>query len=94
MTPRWQVAGVVVGLAGSVLFFSSGLRGGEPLGIGIVLVGLAGFALFGVLGRGMARTQEISTLSLTAVPLAFGGGILLLIALPLEGWPQLPTAAL
>jgi drug/metabolite transporter (DMT)-like permease len=41
----------------------------------------------------VAREQEVGTLSLTAIPLAFGGGFLLLIALPLEGWEQLPVEA-
>ncbi len=90
---RWQIIGVIVGLTGSLIFFSSGLKGGEPLGIAIVLVGLVGFAAFGILGRGVARDQEVGTLPLTAIPLAFGGGLLLLIALILEGWPQLPLQA-
>lgn len=90
---RRQLLGVVVGLGGSLFFFSPGLAGGESAGIGIVLVGMAGFVLFAVLGRSMARAQAVGTLSLTAVPLAFGGGALLLIALPIEGWPQLPLAA-
>ena len=90
---RWQIIGVIVGLTGSLIFFSSGLKGGEPLGIVIVLVGLVGFAAFGILGRGVARVQEVGTISLTAVPLAFGGALLLLIAIPLEGWPQLPLQA-
>jgi drug/metabolite transporter (DMT)-like permease len=55
---RWQIVGVVVGLVGSVLFFSPGLRGGEPLGIGIVLAGLAGFAAFGILGRAWPANRK------------------------------------
>ena len=74
-------------LAGSVLFFSAGLQAGEPLGLGIVVVGLIGFLFFGILGREVAREQKVDTLSLTAIPLAFGGGLLLLVALPLEGLP-------
>jgi drug/metabolite transporter (DMT)-like permease len=84
---RRQIMGVVVALTGSVLFFSTGLRVGEPLGLGIVAVGLLGFLFFGILGREVAREQKVDTLSLTAIPLAFGGGLLLLVALPLEGLP-------
>jgi drug/metabolite transporter (DMT)-like permease len=84
---RRQIIGVMVALAGSVLFFSSGLRVGEPLGLGIVAVGLLGFLFFGILGREVAREQKVDTLSLTAIPLAFGGSLLLLVALPLEGLP-------
>jgi len=35
-----------------------------------------------------ARAQKVDTLALTAIPLALGGGLLLLIALPLEGLPH------
>lgn len=84
---QWQIVGVVVVLGGSGLFFSSGLRSGEPLGMAIVAIGLMGFLFFGILGREIARDQKVDTLALTAIPLAFGGGLLLVVALPLEGLP-------
>ena len=89
----WQVVGLMITLVGGALFFSPGLESGEPLGIAIVSIGLFGFAAFGVLGRAVARDQQTDTLWLTAVPLAFGGGLLLLIALPLEGLPPLSGSA-
>lgn len=85
---RVQLAGVAIALVGSILFFSPGLSAGDPVGIGVVTVGLIGFALFGILGRQVARDRQVDTLSLTALPLAFGGGLLLVIAFPLEGLPQ------
>ncbi len=85
---RVQLAGVAIALAGSILFFSPGLSAGDPVGIGVVTVGLIGFALFGILGREVARDRQVDTLSLTALPLAFGGGLLLVIAFPFEGSPQ------
>ncbi|MBN2385747.1 MAG: EamA family transporter [Anaerolineales bacterium] len=91
--PSWlQTAGIVATLAGTGLFFSTGLRAGEPLGIAILSIGLLAFTLFGLLGRSAARDREVDTLALTAVPLAFGGGLLLLIALPLEGLPRASPA--
>jgi drug/metabolite transporter (DMT)-like permease len=36
----------------------------------------------------VVRGQKVDTLSLTAIPLALGGGCLLLVALPLEGLPH------
>jgi drug/metabolite transporter (DMT)-like permease len=90
---RRQVLGVVVCLAGGYFFFLPGLQAGEPRGILIVLLGTIGFALFSILGREIARDQLVDTLPLTGIPLAFGGGILLAIALPLEGLPRFnPTA--
>jgi len=91
---RWQVFGVIVSLLGSVLFFSSGLQSGEPIGIVIVFVGLIGFMLFGILGREIAKGKQLDTLTLTTIPLAIGGGFLLLIAFPLEGMPILSTKSI
>jgi drug/metabolite transporter (DMT)-like permease len=86
--PSWlQIAGVMVSLAGNVLFFSSGLQPGEPLGIAIVAFGLLGFSAFGILGRGVARDNRANTIHLTGFPLGIGGGLLLLLALLFEGWP-------
>jgi drug/metabolite transporter (DMT)-like permease len=81
-----QILGVIISLAGSVLFFYHGLKPGEPLGIAITLVGMVGFTAFGILGRDVARQRRTSTLLLTGIPLAFGGGILLIIGIPLEGF--------
>jgi len=90
---RWQILGVFVGLAGSALFFSSGLEPGEPLGITLVAVALLGFLIFGILGRELARDRVVDTLSLTAIPLAFGGSLLLLVGIIVEGQPGFaPTA--
>lgn len=88
-----QVAGVIVCIIGSAFFFSLGLRPGEPRGIIIILVGLTGYVLFDILGRDLARERQVDTLSLTAIPLAIGGGWLLLIALLLEGIPHLTLPA-
>jgi len=91
--PTWlQTVGILVTLGGTALFFSIGLKPGEPLGMAILSLGLVSFTLFGVLGREAARGQKVDTLSLTAIPLAFGGGLLLVVALPLEGLPQASPA--
>lgn len=82
-----QIAGVLVGLVGSALFFAPGLGAGKPLGLLIVAVGLIGNAAFGVLGRDAAM-RVVDTVALTAIPLAVGGAILLPIALAVEGWPH------
>jgi len=84
----WQGVGLVVTLGGSTLFFSPGIKAGEPLGVAVETVGLLAFAVFGIMGREVARERLAGTLSLTALPLGFGGGLLLLIALLLEGIPS------
>lgn len=84
---RVQMAGVVVSLTGSALFFSSGLGAGEGLGMAIVGIGLIGNASFGVLSREVARQGQVDTFSLAAIPLALGGAITLPLALAIEGPP-------
>ena len=90
---RLQIIGVLTCLVGSALFFAPGLRSGEPLGLAIVGIGLLGLTAFGVLGRGVARERRTSTIILTGIPFAVGGGILLLISIPVEGWPVLSQKA-
>ncbi len=81
---RSQLLGLVIALAGSVLFFSPGLSAGDPLAVTVIVLGVLAFAVFGVLSRDAARTGQVATLPLTAWPLGFGGGLLLLLGLPLE----------
>jgi drug/metabolite transporter (DMT)-like permease len=87
--PTWrQVFGVVVSVLGCVLFFvSDGLEVSDPVGLALLAVGIVGFAIFTILGRDVARGDEVDTLTLTAIPLALGGGLTLLIALGVEGLP-------
>lgn len=91
---RAQGFGLAIALGGTALFFSTGLALGEGWALAVVPLGLIGFALFGILGRAIARDQRVDTLALTALPLAIGGGILLLGAVPLEGLPHFSANAL
>lgn len=88
---RLQFTGIIVASVGIALFFSPGLKPGEPLGLAFFALALIGFTLFGLLSRVAAIDRQIDTLTLTALPLAIGGGLLLAIALPFEG---IPTASL
>lgn len=87
MPTYMQLVGVVIVVLGGILFFSPGLSAGEPLGLAIVTVGLLGNAAYGLLGRTLAREGRVDTLSLTAIPLALGGLLLLPFALLIEGVP-------
>lgn len=89
-----QVVGILIVIAGSALFFSPGLSVGAPLGLVIVGVGLVGITLSGILGREVARERQVDTLLLTAIPLAFGGGLLLVLGLLAEGSPRITGTAL
>ena len=89
-----QVIGLIISLAGCALFFAPGLRSGEPLGLAITGIGLVGFALFGILGREIARVQAVGTVVLTAYPLGFGGAALLILARFVEGPLQITPAGI
>jgi drug/metabolite transporter (DMT)-like permease len=89
---RRQIIGLAVALIGSVLFFWGGLKAEEISGLAIALVGIVAFSAFGVLGREVARDGQVNTLLLTALPLAIGGGCLLLVALPIEGKPAMTAS--
>jgi drug/metabolite transporter (DMT)-like permease len=90
---RRQIIGLVIALAGSIIFFASGLQPDATLGLVIVLFGLVAFSAFGVLSREVARERRMSTLVLTALPLAIGGASLLLVGVPLEGLPHMSLIA-
>jgi len=91
---KWQRFGVFISLVGSVIFFSGGLKAGEPLGIAILALGGVGFMAFSLLGRSIARERSLDTLVLTTVPLIIGGLITICIALVIEGFPQFTTRSL
>jgi probable blue pigment (indigoidine) exporter len=87
-----QFTGLTVVIIGSAIFFSPGLRPGEPLGIAIASIGLMGNAAFAVLGRDVQRGKLTDTLTLTAIPLGVAGIMLLPLALLIEGLPRAPPA--
>ena len=84
---RWQVLGVFLSLLGSGIFFSGGFQPGEFKGLAVTAVGLVGFLVFSLQGRGIAREGSLDTLTLTALPLLIGGLTTLLVALAVEGLP-------
>ena len=87
--PNWlQASGIIITLLGTAMFFSVGVKPGEPLGLILMGVALLNFTVFGILGRNTARAQTVDTLSLTAYPLAIGGGLLLVAAIVIEGIPH------
>lgn len=83
-----QVLGVVVGLLGGGVFFSSQRFAVHPLGLALIVVSLACFAAFILLSRKIIRQQLVDTLTLTALPLLLGGVVLLPISVVAEGLPS------
>jgi probable blue pigment (indigoidine) exporter len=83
-----QAFGVILAVAGTVVFFIEGLRVAEWRGIVIIGLGLFGNASFSILGRRVARRGDVDSVLLTAIPLAIGSAALLPFALLLEGAPR------
>jgi drug/metabolite transporter (DMT)-like permease len=96
MPKGWQVLGVLFALAGSLLFFSPSLSAREPLAVGVVSLGVLSFSIYGVLSRKLAKEGRVGLIHLTAIPLGFGGGFLLILGLATEGMftLSLPGAAI
>jgi len=89
-----QLAGVLVAVGGSVLFFAPKAGQGVSLGTALLLgITVTGFAVFPVLVREVARAGTVGSLALTGLPLGFGGGALLVLAFALEGLPRLSGVA-
>ena len=86
---RRQVSGVVVCVLGSLLFLLPGWTPAKPVGLVFCAAGMVSMTSFGLLGRLVARENRVTTLTLTAVPLGIGGGLMLIIALFIEGLPHL-----
>jgi probable blue pigment (indigoidine) exporter len=61
----------------------------EGPGVAFVLIGLLAFTYSTVLARETASGRQIDTVWLTGLPLIAGGGLLLCVALPIEGMPRL-----
>jgi drug/metabolite transporter (DMT)-like permease len=89
---RIHLLGILVAMIGSFLFFSSGLQPIPGDAIGLLALAAVGFAVLPVLGRDLARARAVSNAALTAIPLALGGGLLLVIAAVTEGVPDMPLS--
>ena len=87
---RVHLAGILVAIAGSAVFFSSGLHGTTLASLGLLALATISFSFMPVLGRDLTRKQAVSTIELTGIPLAIGGGALLVLAAVFEGLPRLP----
>ncbi len=92
--PRgFQLAGVVIAIGGSLLFFSPGIKTEQPIGLIALSITILSFSVFPILGRRFARNRSLDNITLTSVPLGIGGGALLVFALFVEGVPRMPLQA-
>ena len=88
---RLHLVGILIAVIGSVAFFVSDLSAITPGSLGLLALATISFAFMPVLGRDLARKHVLSTIELTGIPLAIGGGALLVLAAAFEGVPRLPS---
>jgi len=89
---RLHLLGVLIAIGGSLLFFSAAVRPISGSELGLLSLATISFAVMPVLGRDLARSRVVSNVTLTAVPLAFGGALLLVAAGMMEGIPDMPVS--
>lgn len=85
---RIQWVGMALALVGGLFFFGPEFSEVDVDAVLISLLGALAITVFGLMGRSFARTGEIDTITLSAIPLGVGGGLLLVIDPPL-GLPSL-----
>ena len=88
-----QLVGLAITIGGSFLFLSPGLEEGNPISFWLLGIAVVSLSAFPVLGREVARDRAVQNVTLTAIPLGIGGGVLLLLALAVEGVPHMPLYA-
>lgn len=79
---RLQNLGLVVALGGGVAFFGTRIPTAQVVPIVITLLGAVCLAVFGVMAREFARDGLVDGVTLAAVPLFFGGGLLIVTVPP------------
>lgn len=78
---RLQLVGLVIALAGGLVFFGTRIPSAEAIPIVVTLLGAVCLSIFGVMAREFARDGLVDGVTLAAIPLLFGGGVLM-IAVP------------
>lgn len=89
---RRQLLGLLVLLIGTVIFLSPNDIYGSRNGFILAFIGVLSYAYASQVGRELAHYRQVNTLVLTAIPLLFGGLLLLLIAPFFEGLPQMTAS--
>lgn len=82
-----QVIGILVVFAGIALYFNPREFAGLNIGYLFMAISLLSFTVYNLLGRYLARSGAMPFLIQTTIPFIIGGGILVVLALVLEGMP-------
>lgn len=81
---RLQAVGVVLALVGAVIFFGFNFDFSDTVAIAASIFGSLLLAINAIMARSLARTGEIDSFGLSAVPLGVGASILMFTSAPQE----------
>ena len=82
--PHWhQWVGIIVAVIGGMVYFGWRIKLDQGWAILWSLLGVLLISIYGILARSMTRRERIDPISLSAIPMGFGGFILLLFAFPI-----------
>jgi drug/metabolite transporter (DMT)-like permease len=84
---RWQVLGVALVAVGAMLFFAGDL-GATFAGMAAATVALFANVVASILGRSVNRAGRLPAITITTISMAIGAGVLVFIAVGMEGIPQ------
>jgi drug/metabolite transporter (DMT)-like permease len=85
-----QWLGLVVALAGGVVFFGLSIDLSDFYSIVLTLVGVLAYTASGLVGRAIARKKVVDPITLSALPIGIGGFIILSISPP-QAFPPRAT---
>ncbi len=85
-----QWLGLVVAIAGGLVFFGMSVDLDDVYSIVLTLIGVLAYTINGLLGRSIAREKKVDSLTLAALPMGIGGAAILLIS-PVQAFPPRST---
>lgn len=85
-----QWMGLVVALAGGIVFFGMSVSLDDFYSIGLTLIGVLAYTINGLIGRSIAREKKVDPLTLAALPMGIGGFAILFIS-PVQAFPPRST---
>lgn len=85
-----QWVGLVVALAGGVVYFGIRIELDEFVPIMLTLMGVLAYTINGLVGRSIAREEVVDSLTMSALPMGIGGLTILFIS-PRHAFPPIST---
>jgi len=85
-----QWLGLVIALAGGLVFFGTSVGLDDFYSIALTLIGVLAYTINGLIGRSIAREKKVDSLTLAALPMGIGGFAILFIS-PVQAFPPRST---